>query len=226
MATSDLDRELYPVAEAARLLRVPQSTLRWWLEGRAVRGKQYPPVIREEATGSGLVTWGEFVEAGYLKEYRSRSVPLPELRRFIDELRGELHVRYPLAHLQPYVSAHRRLVLELQKTAGLPPEFGLVLEVTSGQLLLGRAAESFIEHVEFSEEGDNSAVRVFPVRKESPVVIDPHRSFGAPSIRGIRTEALAELIDAGEPPEGVAEDFDLPVELVKAAVAYEWAMAA
>jgi uncharacterized protein (DUF433 family) len=226
MATSDLDRELYAVGEAARLLRVPQSTLRWWLEGRAVRGKQYPPVIREEATGSGLVTWGEFVEAGYLKEYRSRSVPLPELRRFIDELRGELHVRYPLAHLQPYVSAHRRLVLELQKTAGLPPEFGLVLEVTSGQLLLGRAAESFIEHVEFSEEGDNSAVRVFPVGKESPVVIDPHRSFGAPSIRGIRTEALAELIDAGEPPEGVAEDFDLPVELVKAAVAYEWAMAA
>jgi uncharacterized protein (DUF433 family) len=226
MATSDLDRELYAVGEAARLLRVPQSTLRWWLEGRAVRGKQYPPVIREEATGSGLVTWGEFVEAGYLKEYRSRSVPLPELRRFIDELRGELHVRYPLAHLQPYVSAHRRLVLELQKTAGLPPEFGLVLEVTSGQLLLGRAAESFIEHVEFSEEGDNSAVRVFPVGKESPVVVDPHRSFGAPSIRGIRTEALAELIDAGEPPEGVAEDFDLPVELVKAAVAYEWAMAA
>jgi hypothetical protein len=58
MAASDLDRELYPVGEAARLLRVPQSTLRWWLEGRTVRSKQYPPVIREEATGSGLVTWG------------------------------------------------------------------------------------------------------------------------------------------------------------------------
>jgi uncharacterized protein (DUF433 family) len=101
-----------------------------------------------------------------------------------------------------------------------------VLEVTSGQLLLGRAAESFIEHVEFSEEGDNSAVRVFPAGKQSPVVIDPRRSFGAPSIRGVRTEALAELIDAGESPEGVAEDFDLPVELVKAAVAYEWTMAA
>jgi hypothetical protein len=43
MATSDLDRELYAVGEAARLLRVPQSTLRWWLEGRAVRGKQYLP---------------------------------------------------------------------------------------------------------------------------------------------------------------------------------------
>lgn len=226
MATSDLERELYPVGEAARLLRVPQSTLRWWLEGRAVRGKQYPPVIREEPTRSGLVTWGEFVEAGYLKEYRSRSVPLPELRRFIDGLRTELHIRYPLAHLQPFVSAHRRLVLEIQKAAGVPPEFGLVLEVTSGQLLLGRAAESFIERVEFSAEGKRPAVRVFPAGRGSPVVIEPRRAFGAPSVRGIRTDALAELLDAGEAPQEVAENFDLPVEMVKAAVAYEWTLAA
>jgi uncharacterized protein (DUF433 family) len=226
MPASDLERELYPVGEAARLLRVPQSTLRWWLEGRVVRDKQYPPVIREAPTGSGLVTWGEFVEAGYLREYRSRSVPLPELRRFIDGLRQELHIRYPLAHLQPFVSAHRRLVLEVQKAAGLPPEFGLVLEVTSGQLLLGRAAESFVERVEFSPEGEQPAVRLFPVGRESPVVIDPKRAFGAPSIKGIRTDALVELIDAGESPEEVADNFELPIEAVKAAVAYEWTMAA
>lgn len=156
MMTSDLERELYPVGEAARLLRVPQSTLRWWLEGRAVRGKHYPPVIREEPTGSGLVTWGEFVEAGYcyLREYRSKSVPLTDLRRFIDGLRQELHIRYPLAHLQPFVSAHRQLVLEVQRAARVPPEYGLVLEVSTGQLLLGHAAESFIEQVEFSPEGE------------------------------------------------------------------------
>jgi uncharacterized protein (DUF433 family) len=221
-----LERELYPTREAARLLRVPESTLRWWLEGRSVRGKQYPPVPREQATGSGLVTWGEFVEAGYLREYRRRDVPLGELRRFIDSLRQEMGVAYPLAHFRPFVSAHRKLVLELQKRAQVPPEFGLVLEVTTGQLLLGRAAESFIERVEFSPEGDQHAVRVFPAGKDAPVVIDPERAFGAPSIKGVRTEALAELVDAGEPPEEVALDFDLSVDLVKAAVAFEWLLTA
>ncbi|MGH2732257.1 MAG: DUF433 domain-containing protein, partial [Actinomycetota bacterium] len=155
--TSVSEREFYPVREAARLLAVPESTLRWWLEGRLVRGKQYPPVLREEPSGSGLVTWGEFVEAGYLRQYRRRDVPLPELRRFIDGLRQELRIRYPLAHFQPFVSGRRRLVLELQNAAGLSPEFGLVLEVTNGQLLLGRAAESFLERVEFSVEGDQPA---------------------------------------------------------------------
>ncbi|MGH2731827.1 MAG: DUF433 domain-containing protein, partial [Actinomycetota bacterium] len=66
----------------------------------------------------------------------------------------------------------------------------------------------------------------FPAGKDSPIVIDPQRAFGAPSIRGIRTDVLAELIDAGDALEEVAENFDLPVELVKAAVAFEWSMAA
>jgi uncharacterized protein (DUF433 family) len=226
MTPDVLGREFYPVAEAARLLRIPPSTLRWWLEGRVIRGKQYPPVVREEPSGSGLVTWGEFVEAGNLREYRRRDVPLGELRRFIDALRQELRVPYPLAHFQPFVSTHRRLVLELQRAAQVPDEFGLVLEVTTGQLLLGRAAESFIERVEFSPEGDQPAVRIFPAGRDSPVVIDPQRGFGAPSIRGVRTDALTELVEAGEPPEAVAEDFGLGVELVKAAVAFEWSLVA
>lgn len=226
MGATILEREYYPAREAARLLRVPESTLRWWLEGRSIRGKQYPPVLREEASGSGLVTWGEFVEAGYLREYRRRDVPLRELRRFVEGLREELGIAYPLAHFRPFVSAHRRLVLEVQKKANVPPEFGLVLEVTSGQLLLGRAAESFLERVEFSAEGDQRALRVFPAGKDLPVVIDPERAFGAPSIQGIRTDALAELVDAGEPPEEVAENFNLAVDLVKAAVAFEWLLTA
>ena len=41
--TSVLDREMFSEAEAARLLRVPQSTLHYWLEGGVRRGKTYKP---------------------------------------------------------------------------------------------------------------------------------------------------------------------------------------
>lgn len=58
------------------------------------------------------------------------------------------------------------------------------------------------------------------------VVVDPEKAFGAPTVRGIRTEALAEPVDAGEPAEVVAEDFSLDVAEVKAALAYEWSHAA
>ncbi|HXL17714.1 MAG TPA: hypothetical protein VN961_09365 [Streptosporangiaceae bacterium] len=99
MSVTILDREMYTEAAAARLLRVAPSTLHWWLEGRPPR---YRPVIRVEPTGSRNVTWAEFVEAGLLRSYRrEHDVPLKELRDFIDRLREEFQVPYPLADRRP-----------------------------------------------------------------------------------------------------------------------------
>ena len=90
---------MYTEAVAARLLRVAPSTLHYWLEGGNQRGKIYRPVIRIEARGPGAaVTWAEFVEAALLRSYRrDHDVPLRELRDFIDRLRQEFQVPYPLA---------------------------------------------------------------------------------------------------------------------------------
>jgi hypothetical protein len=113
-----LDREMYAEAEAARLLRVPQPTLHYWLEGGERRGKLYRPIIRVEPTGMRIVTWAEFVEAALLREYRRRlNVPMTELRNFIDRLRDGLGMPYPLAHHRPYV-ADRQLVYDAQTEPG------------------------------------------------------------------------------------------------------------
>jgi hypothetical protein len=52
MGVTVLDREMFTEAEAARLLRVSQNTLNYWLEGGEYRGRRYRPVIREQARGS------------------------------------------------------------------------------------------------------------------------------------------------------------------------------
>ncbi len=221
MGVDVLGRELYTIAEAARLLRIPPSTLRWWLEGR----DEYPPVIRPEPTGSGIVTWGEFVEAGFLREYR-RSRSLQRLRPVIDKLRDEFGVPYPLAHLKPFIGPGLRLTLEAQQWAELPENLMIVYEIMTGQLVLAYHAQEFVERVDFAPAGERWAERIHPAGRESPVIIDPAFSFGAPSIRGIKTYAVAELVEAGEPPEAVAEDFSLQLGEVKAAVAYEWQQAA
>ena len=70
---------------------------------------RYRPVIRPEPTGSRVVTWAEFVEASPLRAYRrEHDVPLRELRDFIDLLRDEFHVQYPLADRRPYVGSGRK----------------------------------------------------------------------------------------------------------------------
>ena len=82
-ARSILDRPVYGVSEAAGLLGLRSDRARAWLDGYERSGVRYPPVIREEPTGDDIVTWGEFVELGYLREYRRKGVPASDEYRHL-----------------------------------------------------------------------------------------------------------------------------------------------
>jgi uncharacterized protein (DUF433 family) len=55
----------------------------------------------------------------------------------------------------------------------------------------------------------------------SPVRMAPDIRFGKPAIKGISTEALWEHVESGEDLTEVAEAFDLDVDDVRWALAYE-----
>ena len=217
MTTTVLDREMFSEAEAARLLRVAQSTLHWWLDGD--QNRNYRPVIRIEPTGGRSVTWAEFVEAGLLREYRrTHGVALPELRTVIDRLRDEYGSPYPLAHHRPFVGPGRELLLKIQQETGLDADLCLVA-VANDQFLFTPAAESFVQRVEWAED---IAVKWRPHDDpRSPVRMAPDVRFGKPAIKGISTEALWEHVESGEDLVEVAEAFDLDVDDVRWALAYE-----
>jgi uncharacterized protein (DUF433 family) len=216
--TTILEREVYSEAEAARLLRVPPSTLHYWLEGGIRRGKTYKPVIRVEPSGGRTVTWAEFVEAGLLREYRrTHKVPMTELRAFIDLLREHFGVPYPLAHRRPYIVG-KELVLAAQEQAGLDPEFCLVAAV-SGQLLLTPASEAFVRRVTWDDD-IATGWRPDP-NEESPVRIEPDVRFGRPSITGVSTGTIWEQDEDGAEVDEIADVYRLEVADVRWALAYE-----
>ncbi len=220
VTVTTLDRPLYSYAEAARLLDLPPATLRWWLEGARRGDVTYLPVIRAERTGADSVTWGEFVEAGLLRGYRQKRVPLQRMRPFIEKMRERTGMPYPLAHYRPLIDrTSRKLVYELQHEVDLPPEMYLV-EFEGGQMELASAALQFLDHVDF-EAGGGPASRYWPAGKESPVAIDPDIAFGMPQIRGIRTESVAESIDAGESPDQAALAWGIARADVTAALKWE-----
>jgi uncharacterized protein (DUF433 family) len=219
MSIAVLEREMYSEAEAARLLGVAQSTLHYWLEGGTRRGKTYKPVIRREPRDARTVTWAEFIESGLLRQYRrEHRVPMPELRAFIDTLRDELGVPYPLADRRPFVGAGRQLVVEAQDEAGLDPDFFLVAFARE-QLVLTPASQAFVDRVTW--EGDVAATWRPHDEQKSPVRIDPTRRFGRPSVGGVSTEVLWEHNDAGESVPEIADAFDLRPSDVRWALAYE-----
>lgn len=216
---SSLDRRMYSVLEAARLLDLPPATLRWWLEGTRRGAKDYAPVIRPQRTGSDAVTWGEFVEAGLLREYRRKKVSLQKMRPFIVEIRERLGLPYPLAHVRPDIDPKTaKLIYDLQHETTLPPALYLI-DFEHGQTQLAAPIVQFLDHVEFADAGP--AVRYWPAGKRSPVAIDPQVAFGMPQIRGVRTESIAESVEAGESDDEAAKAWGIePVE-VRAALAWE-----
>lgn len=233
-----LDREMYSEAEAARLLGVHQQTLHYWLEGKKWRGHDWKPAIRVEPTGQRTLTWAEFVEAGLLSQYRKENVPLEEVRRFISVLREETGSPYPLATARPW-AVGQRLVVQAQIESGLSREYWLYAPVDNQLVMDLKGAGStkgtvhtsddfepmelaptrdFLDRVEFA---GGEAILWHPAGKDSPVVIDPDRRFGQPSVAGISTSVINEYAESGYGHDEIAEEFNLTMRDVEMAVAYE-----
>ena len=224
MDVTTLNRRVYSLADAAEILRISPSTLGWWLEGGKRGKREYPPVIRSEPIGERSLTWAEFVEAGLLRQYRrTLGVRLHEIRAFVASLRRELGVEHPLAHAGPWVGEGRRLLMRFQQECNLPADLWLIAHVTS-QLVLLPAAESFVRRVEW--DGDLPAAWRPHDDASSPVRCRPGRRFGRPAIAGISTAAIFEHLVGGESEDEVADQFDLDVESVRWALAYETSSAA
>jgi uncharacterized protein (DUF433 family) len=217
-----LDREMYSDVEAARLLGVPVATFRRWLDGSVRSGVAYDPILRPTSTGSRTVTWGEYVEADYLRQYRKiHDVSLQSLRRFVKRLRDDFDVPYPLAHHRPWVGPGKRLLIAAQEEANLEPDLWSAYEPRSGVVLLTSPSESFLSRVTFDSGVDDVALTIHPDGKQSPVVINPTVRFGSPTVCGISTESIVDAVNGGDSVEAVARDYGLTIADVASAITYE-----
>jgi uncharacterized protein (DUF433 family) len=88
-----------------------------------------------------------------------------------------------------------------------------------GQLILTPPSYSFVERVEWDD--DYAAGWRPHDDPHSPVRMAPEMRFGRPAIKGISTEIIREHRDAGESDEEVADAFDLTLDDVEWALAYE-----
>jgi uncharacterized protein (DUF433 family) len=152
---------------------------------------------------------------------RSLGASMHSLRAFIEHLRDELGVPYPLADARPWVGPGRHLFISAQERAGLPPDLWACVEPQTGVMLLLPPAESFLERVEFDGEENGVVVRVRPSGPDSQVVIDPEVRFGSPTVCGIPTETIAEQVAAGDSIESVTRDFNLDLATVIDALRFE-----
>jgi uncharacterized protein (DUF433 family)/transposase len=218
-----LERPVYGYAEADRLLRVSPGTAQRWINGYKRAGVAYPPVVREKPTDSRWVTWGEFVEARLLAEFR-QGIPMLKLRPVVEWLRNYTGEPYPLSYSRTFLEQDGRdLLLRAQVETDLDThELWMVFPVAGQGALMTATTRRFTSVIHASADDARGAISALRADGGTPdVVLAPDIRQGQPSVGNIPTERLAEFVRAGDSIESVVDGYGLSEALVEQAVSYE-----
>lgn len=210
--------------DAARILGLPLPKLRRWadlevsLEGVVCEDATPYGLSKEGIRGKGIETHLDFlslIELFTIYQLREAGVRFPEIRAARSELTEEFQTTHPFA-LKGLLLDGRKIATELTDTSHL-----LILN-DQGQRAFGAVLKDFYTRIDF-EQASQLAERYYPCGKDAAVVVDPRISFGRPVIKGtaIATETLQALANGGEPPELIAEQYEISEASVRDALEFE-----
>jgi uncharacterized protein (DUF433 family) len=212
----------YGISEAAFYVRIPASTLLAWTRGqdyRTVTGKHviFDPLIDLADPDNKLLSFYNLVEAHMLRSTTECGVPLTNVRKALEYIRGTIHGEHPLLMHDFEVSGKDVFIRHLGDT---------VNATRYGQLAMRKILLNHLKRIVRDTHG--LPVRIFPINSRR-LVIDPQFSSGKPIVkdRGITASVLWGRSRTGESVPDIAKDYGLTQLEVKEAIEdYEWKVAA
>ena len=220
--TDPREAAAYTPTEAAHYLRLPVATLRSWLLGREYRPESgrshFPPLVRPVRRTPPLLSFSNLIEAHVLRALRTEhGISVKELRSALRFAESELGIERLLLR-EELCTEGGKLFLD---------RYGELIELSaSGQFAMRCTLQQHLRRVEWKS---HLATRLYPFVSAltpddvRPIIIDPSVAFGRPVLAefGIKTATIVERLDAGEMPDDIAADYDLPPQLIEQAVLYE-----
>ncbi len=220
---------LYTVPEAARLCGVPRRTIRRWMlgyrTGRKGAPRDLPPVWHGQLQRiDGTVGLGflDLMELRFVRAFRQHGVSLPVIRQTAERARDIFKRDHPFTRAR-FLTDGRWIFAETVEATGEAKLLNLARSQYAFQDVI---KPSLYKSIRFSD--DDEAVTWFPMWPKKQVLVDPRRSFGRPIVAhgGVPTETLAQAVAAEGSEQRVARWYEVPVDAVKAAVAFERDLAA
>ncbi|WP_404783410.1 DUF433 domain-containing protein [Altericista sp. CCNU0014] len=214
----------YPVTDAARYLRIPLATLRTWLQGRSYltkNGQQaFEPLIQRPSPDLPQLSFTNLVEAHVLRSIREiHGIKLDKVRKALDYMGQQFDTTHPLVMKRFQTDGVDLFVDEMER---------LVNVSRAGQLAMRDTLKGLLTRVEWDANG--LATRFFPIIEVVPdpvsdkiIFLDPSIRFGKPVIagKGVPTDIIAELYNAGDSIDDIADEYDCTPLQIKAAIHFE-----
>lgn len=129
-------------------------------------------------------------------------------------------LKYPLAHLRPYLSVYDRDLTIAGGKVGLKDE---ELVIRTGQQMLGDGQWLAKHYILESDENGEAIIVEIPADRDFPdIVINPMRYSGQPTFVGRRVSpvTIAGMANSVEPHEVLAAEYGLSLQQVDQAIAY------
>jgi uncharacterized protein (DUF433 family) len=193
----------YTIAEAARYLRLPQSTLGHWVRGH----KTFKPILTTP-NGGPILSFVNLVEAHVLWAItRQHQIKLPNVREAVDYLKVRVNEPHPLAAID----------LEHDGVDIVVRILGDIINATrKGQVAMKEIVEASLRRIQRGPDG-KTPVALYPFITDDismdrkSVMFNPEIAFGRLVIvdSGVPTTEVAQRYKAGESMDELADDYGL-----------------
>jgi uncharacterized protein (DUF433 family) len=213
----------YTIADAARYIHVPPATLRSWFLGRTYRKQggvgEFGRVLQPAGRAAPQLSFLNLVEAHVLRALRTEhDISIAAVRQALETAEERLGVQRLLLSDQLLTSAGELFI----------EHYGDLISLGKpGQFAMKKMLDAYLRRVAWDDK--HIPVRLFPflrasdVAGASPIVIDPRKAFGRPTIHGsgVMTRVVRDRVEAGESVQEIARDYDISPDDVEAAVSFE-----
>jgi uncharacterized protein (DUF433 family) len=208
-----LELPLYGLAEASLYLRVPMTTLEYWVFGRG----RIQPMIRAASKQPRSLSFMNLLECHMLAAMRKvYDLRLPKIRKAIAHLSATTAFRHPLIEQPLYTDRTDLIIKEMDKLLNIS---------RGGQFVIPQIMDIHLERIEY----EKGKFKFYPfVRERSAsepkqIVINPAVGFGKPVIAGtgISTAVIASRFNARESVPDLAKEYGLQESQIEEAIRWE-----
>jgi len=210
---------LYSIRQAAKLLRLRPSVLKYWIGQRG----ELHPVVLPEFTDDSILSFAQLMELHFVKMFRDEGVSFQYIRKAAKNASQQFKAQYPFT-VKRFDTDGRSIFATMKSKE---TDKTIVQDLEKGQLVFQTIIRPFFKKLDYSRS--NEVERFWPLKQKGRVVLDPQRRFGQPidSETGVPTRALIDAVTAGDGQDAktVAKWFDVPLEAVKAAIRFEKSLA-
>jgi uncharacterized protein (DUF433 family) len=214
-----LDSGIYSVADARRLIRLPEMRVRRWIDGD--RRTSAEAILKNEigwAGGKLAFSFVNLMEIRFLAFFASHGVRIQSIRIMADEAKRILGHPHPFATSTVFKTDGKAIYSETQRQTGDDQLYNLLNRNFEFKPII---AQSLKDGVVYDPSG---LIRAWYPREDiAPnVLVHPKHAFGKPILKdsGIPTKTLADATEL-DSVATVAKWFEVSRERVNEAIRFE-----